>query len=103
MLQPTNVATPFTGVIGFAPVQVRAAPAGLDGCVIASVTPLALPTTVLPPASRIAIAGWVENAIPPVAALGCVTNASCVAAPTVIAKVLLVDEVGPELTVAESV
>src|SRR6476660_5990769 len=58
MLQPANVATPATAAFGFA-VHVNTAPAGV---VIASVTELVLPTTVLPAASCTLTAGCVPNA-----------------------------------------
>ena len=103
ILHPRNVATPAAGVRGFALVHVSAAPAGFDGCVIVNVTGLALPTTVLPPASCTATLGWVPKATPPVELLGCAMKPSLAGAPIVIVKGLLVVAVGPVVTVARSV
>src|SRR5260221_701656 len=95
MLHPTKVATPLTGVVGFPPVQLSAAPTGLEGWLIVNVTGLTFPTTVLPPESCTATAGWVPNAVAPVAGPGWVVKPSLVAGPTPTVKVALVAAAKP--------
>ena len=73
ILQPANVATPDTAVLGFA-VHVNVAPPGV---VSANVTELESDVTVLPPASCTVTTGCAPNAVPPVAfADGCVLKTS---------------------------
>ena len=84
--QPAKVATPLAAALGLPPVQVRVAPPGL---VKARVTEALLVVTVLPAASCTATTGCVAIAVPPTPPLGCVVNASLVAAPGLIVKVLL--------------
>src|SRR5450631_336490 len=90
MLQPANAATPaLTATVAF--VHVRAAPAGLDGCVIVNATvPVLVFVTVLPARSCTATTGWVVKATPPVEAFGDVVNPSFAAAPKVMVEALLV-------------
>ena len=79
--------------------QVRVAP---PGAVSASVTLLTLLVTVLPAASWTVTTGCVASAVPPVPLLGWVVNASLVAVPAVIAKLLLAADV-TDVPVAVSV
>ena len=85
ILQPANVATPATAGFGLV-VQPKTAPAGV---VIAKVTELVLPVTVLPPASCTVTTGWVAKATVPFAPTGWVVNANFAAAPTVTAMLAL--------------
>jgi hypothetical protein len=92
------VATPDTAVLGFA-VQVRVAPAGV---VMLRTTEAVLLVTVLPPVSSTATTGCVASGVPPVEPDGLVVNASFLAAPTVMVKLVLTAFVSP-LAVAVSV
>ena len=82
MLQPANVATPATAAFGFAVHTNVAAPA----VVIANVTELVFPVTVLPPRSCTVTTGWVERHARPSNRPGWVVNASFASRPTVIVK-----------------
>src|SRR4029077_2411472 len=89
ILQPAKVATPLEAATGLV-VQVSVAP--LPGCVaIASATDADDVVTVLPPLSSTVTTGCcVQVAALALEPLGCVVNTSCVAAPTLIEKVVLV-------------
>jgi hypothetical protein len=91
--QPANAASPLAAALGLA-VQVNDA---LPGVVKTRVTEAVLVVTVLPAASCTVTTGCVAIVVPPVPPLGCVVNASLVAAPGVIVKVVLVAEASDPL------
>src|SRR5450631_125755 len=91
MLQPANVATPEAAVTGLV-VQVRVAPAAV---VMVKVTGAELVVTVLAPASWTVTTGWVAKAVVLTAPDGLVVNASLVAGPTVMVKLVLTALVSP--------
>src|SRR5207244_3990281 len=90
ILQPANVATPAdTATVAF--VQVSAAPAGVEGCVMVNATvPALVVVTVLPPRSCTATTGWVVDATPPVEAFGEAVKPILAAVPTETVKPRLV-------------
>src|SRR2546429_687557 len=81
-MQPANVATQAdTAMLGF--VQIRAAPGGVEGCVMVNATvPVLVVVTVLPPRSCTATTGWVVDATPPVEAFGEAVKPILAAVPT---------------------
>ena len=97
MLHPVKVAIPVTAFVGLA-AQASAAPAGV---VMVNVIDAVLVVTVLPLASWTVTTGWVPKAMPPVELEGLVVNASLVADPAVMVKLLLAAAVSvPEAAVS---
>ena len=91
-MQPAKVATPETAALGLA-VHDSTPPPGFVP--IANVMLATDDVTVFPPASCTLTTGCVAHAVPPVPPPGCVVNASCAAAPTVMLNVLDVAVVSP--------
>ena len=89
-MHPANVATPAdTATVAL--VHVKAARAGVEGCVIVNATaPVLVVVTVLPPRSCTATIGCVVNATPPGDAFGEVVKPIFAAVPTEMVKLRLV-------------